>query len=52
MVSSNMVMSEGDPRMAGGWVLLPQFAEPVEVFVPCGESDLVNSRKTREFLET
>ena len=45
VVSSNMVMSEGNPRVAGGWVLLPQFAEPVEVFVPCGEK---NSRISRD----
>ena len=40
VVSSNMVMSEGNPRVAGGWVLLPLVREPVEVLVPCGGSDL------------
>ena len=36
VVSSNMVMGEGNPRVAGGWVLLPLVGEPVEVLVPCG----------------
>ena len=40
VVSSNTVMSEGNLRVAGGWVLLPLVGEPVEVLVPCGGSDL------------
>ena len=50
VVSSNMVMSEGNPRVAGGWVLLPLVAEPVGVFVPFCEDS--NSRKSREKVET
>ena len=30
-----MVMGEGNPRVAGGWVLLPLIGEPVGVLVPC-----------------
>ena len=43
VVSSNTVMtrmSEGNLRVAGGWVLLPLVREPVDVLVPCGGSDL------------
>ena len=27
VVSSNMIMGEGDPRVVGGWVLLPLVGE-------------------------
>ena len=52
VVSSNMVMSEGNPRVAGDWVLLPLVAEPVGVFVPFCENSDSNSRKSREKVET
>ena len=52
VVSSNMVMSEGNPRVAGGRVLLPLVAEPVGVFVPFCENSDSNSRKSREKVET
>lgn len=47
VVSSNMVMSEGNPRVAGGWVLLPLVAEPVGVFVPFSRTQI----QTREIVE-
>ena len=47
VVSSNMVMSEGNPRVAGGRVLLPLVAEPVGVFVPFSRTQI----QTREKVE-
>ena len=52
VVSSNMVMGKGNPRVVDGWVLLPLVAEPVGVFVPFCENSDSNSRKSREKVET
>ena len=52
VVSSNMVMGEGNPRVAGGWVLLPLVAEPVGVFVPFSRTQIQTRRKSLEKVET
>ena len=51
VVSSNMVMSEGNPRVAGGWVLLPLVAEPVGVFLENSDSNSRTQMQTREKVE-
>ena len=48
VVSSNMVMSEGNPRVAGGRVLLPLVAEPVGVFVPFSRTQIQTREKSRK----